>query len=476
MSQANNLGYTSRYYFYFLIILFFIFFIFIFFLLELDINLTFITNFFSKESVDIESYIYYLEGDVYLIKESFKEFAKYNTKITNSITIETGKNSFFSFYIKRQGIYYIYPESTVYIDKIENLNKEKSVKETHIIIEKGKVFFDLNLFTDNSVITVETDTIFLIINKGKILVDKIDNFKTDVFSFGGKVYFRPFSNKFELLKTKRIYGITDSLERLISYNNILYKDEKVSIDYEECKKFDILLSRIYESRNLNLNKEYIMNNLLFNKEYFFNDYDIPLINIDEGILDNYGYLELVIPNIKYSVFFDGKELRSNTRYIFLLKNGHYKIDSYLSWTYLSEYLDIKNNELTYIYLNNYSGVKDILINNKRTNFLILSSEEMDKNFRFLYKKSNNFQLIKLENLGDVIYNFIIRGDLPIKRLYFFKNNIINSSEYILENNEKKYYSFPVEIYGKEILIDNIDFDFSKDIILIEYESKYNLKY
>lgn len=466
-------------YFYVFLIIILLFFITLLFLLNLNLNLTFITNFFAKHSVDIESYIIYAEGnEIYYKLKNNSDTIKYNTKITNGITLETGKDSFIVFYIKKQGIYYVYPESTLYIDKLESFNKEKSIKETHIILEKGKGYFNLNLFSENSNINIETDTISLFVNRGEFFIDKIDNFNTKIYCYDGFLYFRPFSNKFELLKKKKIFNITGSIERLINYTNILHKNESILIDYEMCRDLDTLLSRIYESRNtILIDREYITRNLIFNKNTISENENIDIkFNFEEKRLNMYGYLELKIPNIKYNIFFNDREIKNNNRYIFFLQEGIYKIASITNWTTIIEYLEVKRDTVKEFSLTNYTGIKNFLVNNKRVKFESLNSEDIKKIFKILYKKNNNFQLIRWENLDENISSIYIKADVSIKNIHFFKNSITNSNEYMLENNEKKYYSFPVRVYGEnEISINNIDFEFSKDIIIVEYNERYEIE-
>jgi len=447
--------------------------------LRLDLNLTFITNFFAKQSVDVDSYIIYSEGkEVFYRIKNNKYDIDSHTKIVNGITIETGRDSYIAFYIRREGVYYLYPDSTLYIEKIESFNKEKSIKETHLILEKGRGYFNLNLFSDNSVVFIETDTIFLLVNRAEFIIDKLNNFNTLLSCYNGSLYFRPFSTKFELLKKKRIFNITDSVERLINYSNILEKNEKVLIDYEMCKDLDKLLSRIYESRNPSiLNKEYITKNLLISKSYISKEEIVkPDIDFDETAIDMYGYLALNVPNIRYNLFFNDKELRNNSRYIFFLKEGIYNIRSDISFSTVIEYLSVRKSTTQNFYINNYSGIIDFFVNNKRVNFNILNPQDIKEYFTPLYLKNNNFQIIQFETQEN-INSIYIKSDLDIKGVHLFKNIITNSNEYILENNEKKYYSFPVEISNSnEIFIDKIDFEFNKEIILVEYYNRYQTKY
>ncbi|OHD11216.1 MAG: hypothetical protein A2Y34_11845 [Spirochaetes bacterium GWC1_27_15] len=451
----------KRYFFILYLVIFFIsiFFVVLYFVLFLNIKLSVFDLFFVEKNVPVVSVINSIEGNevYYNVHKNNREILRYNTQIQKDMVIETGVDSSVSFFIKDHGLYYLYPNATLHIKKIENFTSYKSTKESFFVLEKGSLYSNVNFYSRNSYLIVETDELFSKFSNAKVIIDKED-FETKILCFDGNVNFRPYSSKFDFFQDKRSYVITSSIERLINSSNILKKKQISVINNIYQKKMDNLITRIYESKNTKfVNKDYIKNSLtipLFDLED--KNYNFPELDINKFSFLNNGHLEIFTKEGSSKISFNNQILKDNTRYLFYIKKDDYEIEEELPFTKIISKIKVIEGSFKNIQLKRHSGIINVSLNNKK-----LHSYKKEKDI--LNIKNSLSYCINCKS--ESIKNLFIKSDLNIEKMYFLFEKEINYQNFFktgsnIEFNNKKYYIYD---YG---------FDDKKNISIYFYEANY----
>jgi len=108
----------------------------IFFVFRFDLSFIGLDN---NRELKSEIFITYLEGDeiFYRQKGKNKKNLSYGDEIKKNVSIETGNDSYASIFIKGQGFYYLYPNTSLYFEELENFLLKKYEKKSQIILERG---------------------------------------------------------------------------------------------------------------------------------------------------------------------------------------------------------------------------------------------------------------------------------------------------------------------------------------------------
>jgi hypothetical protein len=457
-----------------------IFFAFLYLTLFFNIKLPFTKNIFDYKSLEVISAVTYIEGDeiFYYQKGTNKKIVNYLTKLKNDIVIETGKNSYAGFYVKDEGFYFLYPNSSLYIKKLETYKSDKSSKESFFILEKGLLYSNINFYSKNSYLIIETPELYSQMSKGKFLIDKNKNFQTNISCLDGSLYFRAFSSKFEFYEEKKSYVITDSIERLINSGNILTKNESAFIDVNHQKKLDNTLNKVYESKNTKL----------IDKESIKSDIEIPVFELDDSTINNiiipafdiekfdisgHGYLEIMNLNEKNQCIFNNININANTKYLFYIESGKYVLTENLSFTDIINNFEIKDFQYKNLELKKINGITDIYLNGFKVIFEMnnkhLENNNLNKN-NIILKINNNIG--KINTIG-------INLDISPKNIFFLSKEMITEDGFIRTQNHlylgnEVYYIYNVKKNNDT----NLQLQFSEPLteknvfFLIEFEKEY----
>ncbi|HOF00394.1 MAG TPA: FecR domain-containing protein [Spirochaetota bacterium] len=411
------------------------------YLFRYQINISFFDNLFAEQNLPVTSYIVYLEGrdTSYSINNEKRKTVKYNTPISRKMTIQTGKDSIIAFYIKDHGYYYLYPNSILFIDKIEYYSKNTATKETRLTLEKGRMFADLNFYSDNSYLIMETSNLYLSTNKAKFIVDKIDDFQSNLYCLDGEVYFRPYSGKIDFYRNKKIYVISSSIERLINTANVLKKNQRADIKYSMSNQLDDILNKIYESSFLkNMNKDYIASNLIIPK-YLLDinalEFEPPNIDYRDMSISNISFLELRIGGTASVLNFMNRPLKDKNRYIFLLSPGLYKIEEDAGFIKKNMTFSLSSGEYKHIDIKRNVGLKTILINS--TPYPILFYD-YNGPLEIFGKEVKNRQIVEIGEIDKKLRNIYFEFDVEVKNIYVLQRDDADDSslEKVVYNGKK----------------------------------------
>lgn len=419
-----------------------------------------------------ECIITYVEGEetYYRQKGKYQKTLSYNDEIRKKISLETGQDSYIGLYIKDQGYYFLYPNTSLYIEELNNFLLKKYQKQSIFILEKGLLYSDLNSFSKNSLIIVKTDDSLLKLTKSKLLIDKTEDFKTRFYCFEGFINFRPNSNKFEFFESKKVYDISASIERLLNTNNILYEGYFSVIDINEQKKLDSIITRIYESKNTKfINADFIKSSLTIpvysieDINFMLPESDITKFNFNNGFVEFTSFKE-------NDLYFNNSRLKHNKKYIFNKEAGSLTMTQDLGFTEVIYEGKLGEKEYKPINLKEFHGIKNISINEKRVNYIV--------NRDIINLNIKNFILCEPTEKFDNIRNINIKTDLSIQKVLFLfeKEKSINNFFKIgnIDINEKNYFIYD---YGfddnKNIYINlNENFKDEKIKILLIFEERY----
>lgn len=411
------------------------------YLFRYQITINIFDNLFAEQNLPVISYIVYLEGrdTSYSINNEKRKIVKYNTPISRKMTIQTGKDSIIAFYIKDHGYYYLYPNSILFIDKIEYYSKNTSTKETRLTLEKGRMFADLNFYSNNSYLILETSNLYLSTNKAKFIADKIDDFQSNLYCLEGDVYFRPYSGKIDFYRNKKIYVISSSIERLINTANVLKKNQWTNIKYSMSNQLDDILNKIYESNFFkSMNKDYIASNLIIPK-YALDikalEFEPPKINYNDISTSNISFLEMYIEGTTSVLNFMNSPLKDKNRYIFLLTPGLYKIEEDAGFIKKNITFSLSNGEYKHIVIKKNTGLKTFLINGVSYPILFYDYSGPLKIFG---KAVKNRQIVETGEIGKKLRNIYFEFDTEVKNIYVLQSNEADDSplEKVLYNGKK----------------------------------------
>jgi len=421
-------------------------------------------------------FITHIEGNevYYRYKNKSKRTIIYNDEIKKQVTIETGNNSYIGFYIKDQGYFFLYPNSSLFIEEMDSFLLKKYEKRSFYILENGLLYFDINLFSKNSYLIIKTDDAYFRMTKSKSMIDKTNEFKTKIFCFEGSVNFRPYSSKFEFFESKKNYDISSSIERLLNNSNILTNNHFTTITLEDHKKFDSMLTRIYESKNTKfISKDFIKNSLPItfyqteNVNFYLPDFDILTYDLNSRLL------EFTTPEFG-DIFFNDTKLEKNKRYLFSVKSENSFIIHDLDFTKIIYNITLNDKEHKYIKIKEMSGIKTIQINDKKTDFFI------EKDVTDLDIK--NFQFYKIVNNREYIKDIYIKSDIEIQKIYFILkkeieiNNFFKIGEIKLNNVKYNIYDYGFDD-NKNIFIrfnENVDEESIKVLFLFDESYSINI--
>lgn len=411
------------------------------YLFRYQININIFDNLFAEQNLPVTSYIVYLEGRdaSYSINKEKRKTVKYNTPISRKMTIQTGKDSIIAFYIKDHGYYYLYPNSILFIDKIEYYSKNTATKETRLTLEKGRLFADLNFYSNNTYLILETSNLYLSTNKAKFIADKIDDFQSNLYCLDGDVYFRPYSGKIDFYRNKKIYVISSSIERLINTANVLKKNQWTNIKYSMSNELDDILNKIYESSFFkSMNKDYIASNLIIPKYTLdINALEFKLPDIDyRGIsISNLSFLELYIEGTTSVLNFLNSQLKDKNRYIFSLSPGLYKIEEDAGFIKKNITFSLSSGEYKHIDIKKNTGLKTILINGTPHPILFYDYSGLIEIFGNAVK---NRQIVEIGEVGKKLKTIYFEFDIEVKNIYVLQRNEEDSSSEKVLYNGKNY--------------------------------------
>ena len=479
--MVDNKNFIFLYVILFLVILFFSF---LYVIFILDIKFPVSDLLFKEKDLEVVSKIVYVEGnDVYFaFKGGNKNELEYNTAIKSGMIIETGKNSYAGFYIKDQGYYYLFPETSIYIKKLEKYITEKSVKESLINLEKGVFYLDVNFYSINSYLSLETQDCVCELNEAKLLLDKTKDFETEIFCFGGKINYRAYSEKFKFFEQKKNLSLTNSIERLINSSNVLNKNRHVVVDVTDQNRLDSILNRLYESENTNLlSKEYITSLLkIADKETgsgIMLNYEIPDFDMIKFNVGDKGYMGIVTP-ANNRIEFNDRTLDNNDRYLYCLDTGGYTVVQDLEFTKIMNNFNINENGFTGLVIEDVYGITDAYLDNMRMNISTTLYDAEDGNGQkrkslLVSLTGNGFDSQGNEN------TISLNSDLPVKKFYLLSVSNITSDN-ILQTGKseliggKRYGVYEVAINNKNNLQLTINGKFHEDenMFLIFFDDIY----
>jgi hypothetical protein len=424
-----------------------IFFSFLYIMFVLDIRFPLSDFFFKEKNLEVVSKIIYLEGnDIYFTaKGGNRSRVDSNSGIKSDIIVETGKNSYVGFYIKDQGYYFMYPETSIYIKKIEQYITEKSIKESLINLEKGRIYMNINFYSINSYLAVETQDCYCEMNESGILFDKTKDFETKIVCYSGKANYRAYSEKFNFFEENKNILITNSIERLINSSNTLVKGRYAVINVTYQNKLDNILNRLYESKNTNLiNKDYISSFLKIpdfemnageKAKYVIPDFDIIKYNLNEK-----GYVEITTPGDS-DVEFNNKRLERNTKYSFFLETGKYTFFQDLGYSRVLYNVLINDNDHKGIQIRNISGINGVYLNNVKSPF---KTEQYVNTGNI--PDFNNSLLLKIANNRGEVKTVGLTADMNLKNLYFLSYDAVISDELVPTSNAVYLNSRAFKLY------------------------------
>ena len=409
----------------FIIIYIFLFLSLIFFLLlflfGFYIKIDFV-NLENNKEIKSTITITHIEGNevYYRYKNKIKKRISYYDEIKKNVTIETGDNSNAGFYIKDQGFYYLYPNSSLYIYELENFMLKKYEKRSIFILESGILFSDINLFSKNSYIVIKNDDAYFRISKSRSIIDKSEEFSSKIFCLDGSIIFRPYSQKFDFFERKKDYEVSSSIERLLNSVNVLYQNQSTEITSNDKKKFDIALSRIYQSKNTKfINKDFIKNSLpitIFKNENI--NFTLPDFDISKFDITN-EEIEFISPD-NGDFYYNNIKLEKNKRYLLPVFNQQTELVNDLGYTKLIYLINNSNNGYKLVKIKNLTGVSSIKINDKEaTLFLEKSNRIKHQNYQF-YKVTNNYEYIK---------NIYVKSDIDIQKIYLLLKKDLDISNF-----------------------------------------------
>jgi hypothetical protein len=428
-----------------------LFFLFLYIILTLNIKIPLFSSLFQDKNLEVISKITYIQGSENYYSHRGKKKLKFdhNTQIKSDMIIETGSNSYIGFFIKDHGFYYLYPDTSLYIKKIENYNSEKSIKESVFELEKGILLLDINFYSINSNLILETHDCFCTLNEARAVIDKTGDFSTKIICLEGKINYRAYSEKFEFFENKKNYIITNSIDRLINSSNVLGKDEITTIDVSYQNKLDNLLNKIYESQNTNLiNKEYITSylNIPSGKASLKDkiSYIFPAIDINKFSFSGSGHLEISTPNDQSVITFRNENLKNGTQYLFYLDSGKYQVEQTCSFTKIISSIQVSENDFKNLTLKNFYGISDIYINNIKSLFSTMSIKGQSD--------YENAYILKIENTSGEVKNLTINSDLALKELYLLNDkseeNQLSASKIKINLNDTIFSSYRIESNDK----------------------------
>jgi len=438
----------------------------IFFVFRFDLSFIGLDN---NRELKSEIFITYLEGDeiFYRQKGKNKKNLSYGDEIKKNVSIETGNDSYASIFIKGQGFYYLYPNTSLYFEELENFLLKKYEKKSQIILERGVIFININLFSKNSKVTLKTDDAYFDISKSKSIIDKNNDFQTKFFGFEGEVLFSPYSSKFELYESKKNYDISGSVERLLNSNNILKDNQYVVIDMEDRKKLEGILKKIYESKNTKLiNKKYVENSLSIEKFPIENiDFNIPNLDIADFEF-NRSIIELTAPPNGEN-YLENVRLENSKRYLNSFNKRSLVFVNDLGFTKNIYNISINEMEYKHIKIKEFKGIKNISVNDKFIDFSI-QSKDIDID-------APNYLLCSPNQKFDYVKNINIKSDVKIKKIIILieKERDINNFFKIgeIKINEEKYfmYDYGFDDYKNIYVRLNKDFENEEIKILCFFE-------
>lgn len=411
------------------------------YLFRYQITINIFDNLFAEQNLPVISYIVYLEGrdTSYSINNEKRKTVKYNTPISRKMTIQTGKDSIIAFYIKDHGYYYLYPNSILFIDKIEYYSKNTSTKETRLTLEKGRMFADLNFYSNNSYLILETSNLYLSTNKAKFIADKIDDFQSNLYCLEGDVYFRPYSGKIDFYRNKKIYVISSSIERLINTANVLKKNQWTNIKYSMSNQLDDILNKIYESNFFkSMNKDFIASNLIIPK-YTLDinalEFEPPKINYNDISTSNISFLEMYIEGTTSVLNFMNSPLKDKNRYIFLLTPGLFKIEEDAGFIKRNITFSLSSGEYKHIVIKKNTGLKTLLINGVSHPILFY---DYSGSLELFGNAVKNRQIVETGEIGKKLRNIYFEFDTEVKNIYVLQSNEEDDSalEKVMYNGRK----------------------------------------
>ncbi len=411
------------------------------YLFRYQITINIFDNLFAEQNLPVISYIVYLEGrdTSYSINNEKRKTVKYNTPISRKMTIQTGKDSIIVFYIKDHGYYYLYPNSILFIDKIEYYSKNTSTKETRLTLEKGRMFADLNFYSNNSYLILETSNLYLSTNKAKFIADKIDDFQSNLYCLEGDVYFRPYSGKIDFYRNKKIYVISSSIERLINTANVLKKNQWTNIKYSMSNQLDDILNKIYESNFFkSMNKDFIASNLIIPK-YTLDinalEFEPPKINYNDISTSNISFLEMYIEGTTSVLNFMNSPLKDKNRYIFLLTPGLFKIEEDAGFIKRNITFSLSSGEYKHIVIKKNTGLKTLLINGVSHPILFY---DYSGSLELFGNAVKNRQIVETGEIGKKLRNIYFEFDTEVKNIYVLQSNEEDDSalEKVMYNGRK----------------------------------------
>lgn len=411
------------------------------YLFRYQITINIFDNLFAEQNLPVISYIVYLEGrdTSYSINNEKRKTVKYNTPISRKMTIQTGKDSIIAFYIKDHGYYYLYPNSILFIDKIEYYSKNTSTKETRLTLEKGRMFADLNFYSNNSYLILETSNLYLSTNKAKFIADKIDDFQSNLYCLEGDVYFRPYSGKIDFYRNKKIYVISSSIERLINTANVLKKNQWTNIKYSMSNQLDDILNKIYESNFFkSMNKDFIASNLIIPK-YTLDinalEFEPPKTNYNDISTSNISFLEMYIEGTTSVLNFMNSPLKDKNRYIFLLTPGLFKIEEDAGFIKRNITFSLSSGEYKHIVIKKNTGLKTLLINGVSHPILFY---DYSGSLELFGNAVKNRQIVETGEIGKKLRNIYFEFDTEVKNIYVLQSNEEDDSalEKVMYNGRK----------------------------------------
>ncbi len=340
----------------------------------LEVKIPLIDRLFKGDNPVIKFEIIYSEGSNIKIRYKNRDYEELrpDTFIINQTEIVTGPDSTLIIFSEGHGYYTIYPDSMVFFDNIESFDESREKKETTISLEKGALSVDIKFYSRNSRLIVNTFEAVVFSYGGSFTVFKNTPLTTGIYSIEGELNYRPFSTRFNVLRDKKSFDITRSIERLIDQSNSLKSGEYFIINMDHRERLDQLIKQIYESdTSITLNSEYI-NRTLHNEHAKGLPVEMPALSEAASILGNPASLirtEFTIPDDDANYFFRNAKLDKDKKYIICLSPGYHNImQEYPAFT-INNFFSISDSiAIKTIPLRRYSGVQSIIVNNKEIPF------------------------------------------------------------------------------------------------------------
>ncbi len=393
----------------------------------IDIRLGFLDGLFKGESPQILLKLVYAEGnDIFIsMQGKSKERVRPGISIKNNTVIRTGAGAYAVLYSQGSGYYTIYPNSIVFVDYIERFDDKRENKETSLVLEKGGLGCSIKYYSNNSLLKITTTESISYISDGDIMVYKESDLATAIICNKGEVFYRPFSTRFLLLKEKKSFVITESIERLINRSNRLTQGEYFVVKMNHQVSLDNLLKQLYESDSpVGLNSEYIQN-AVRNTPIKFPYSKAPVLPLALTTFaeNEVGFVEFEVPADSSIVTLRNIPLEKGKRYILGLSKGYHNIVQNYSGFIVNNFFSIREDSgYKHIDLKVFYGLIVIRVNGKSVSFkrIGISGESIE------YELSN--QVVKS---GDI---FELISDISIRRLELGN---IGTEEFIIRDIEKE---------------------------------------